>query len=118
MLRILLANFLVEILPLLVIIVGVVLVARSRRETPGKRYLGFALISVPVGALAYVIAGIVAAAIRGDGHFYSVPLGGYRVNHNGGIAASVVTWMALVFVLLAGLWRPKGDQRERERLSD
>lgn len=70
-------NFLIEILPLVLIVVGIVLVVRSRRDTPGKRYLGFALISVPVGICAYIIAGIVGTAVRGDGHFYSVPFGGY-----------------------------------------
>lgn len=116
MLRILLANFLVEILPLLVIVVGIILVLRSRRGTPGKQYVGFALISVPVGICAYIIAGIVAAALRGDGHFYSVPFGGYHiVDGNRTIVASAFTWMVLVFVALAGLWRRNGDRSERER---
>ena len=108
MLRTLLANFLVEILPFVLIVVGIVLVVRSRRDTPGKRYAGFALISFPVGICAYIIAGIVAAAIRGDGHFYSVPFGGYDiVSDNRAIVVSAVTWIVLIFVALAGLWRPK-----------
>ena len=109
-------NFLVEILPLLLIVVGIVLVVTSRRDTLGRRHVGFALISVPVGICAYLIAGIVAAAIRGDGHFYSVPFGRYDiVNDNRAIVASAITWIVLVFVALAGLWRRKADVSEGER---
>jgi len=107
MLRILLANFLVQILPLVLIAGGIVLVVKSRRESTWRRYLGISLVSFPVGIFVYIIAGIAAAAIRGDGHFYSVPFGGYSVSDNLAIGASIVIWIALVFFSLAVLLRRK-----------
>ena len=112
--RILVANFLFWILPLLLITVGIVFV-RSRRQTLGKHHLGLVLISLPAGIFAYILAGIVAAGIRGDGHFFSFPFGGYRINDNGAIVASAITWIALVFIALNGLWTRKEDRREGER---
>ena len=107
MLRILLANFLVQILPLVLIAAGIVLILKSRRASTWRRYLGISLVSFPVGIVVYIIAGIAAAAIRGDGHFYSVPFGGYSVSDNLAIGASIVIWIALVFLVLTGLLRPK-----------
>lgn len=108
MLRILLANFIVQVLPLLMIVAAIVLVLRARKGGPRsslKHYLGISLAALPVGIIAYIAAGIVAASIRGDGHFYSVPFGGYTVD-NGPIGASVVVWVAFVFVVLALPLRP------------
>jgi hypothetical protein len=107
MLRILLANFLVQVLPVLLIAAGIILALKSPREATGRRYLGILLVSFPVGVFVYIVAGIAAAAIRGDGHFYSVPFGGYSVSDNFAIGASIVIWMILVFLILAGLLRPK-----------
>ncbi len=107
MLRILLANFLVQILPILLIAAGIVLVVKSRREASGRRYLGIFLVSFPVGIFVYIIAGIAAASMRGDGHFYSVPFGGYSVSDNLAIGVSIVIWVALVFLALTAVLRPK-----------
>ncbi len=107
MLRILLANFLVQTLSILLITAGVVLVVKSRRETTWQRYLGIFLVSIPVGILAYLIAGIATASMRGDGHFYSVPFGGYSVSDNLAIGVSIVIWVALVFLALTAVLRPK-----------
>ena len=107
MLRILLANFLVQVLPLVLIAAGIVLLVKSPREATGRRYLGMFLVSFPAGIFVYIVAGIVAAAIRGDGHFFSVPFGGYSVSDNFAIGTSILIWMALVFLALAVLLRPK-----------
>jgi hypothetical protein len=109
-LRTLLANFIVQVLPVLLILAGIFLVIKARRAGPGssiRRYLGISLVSLPVGIIVYIIAGIAAAAIRGDGHFYSVPFGGYSVTNNAADLASILIWVALVFVVLAGLLRPR-----------
>lgn len=107
MLRILLANFVVQILPLVLIAAGIVLLVKSRREATWQHYLGILLVSFPVGIFVYIIAGIAAATIRGDGHFYSVPFGGYSVSDNLAIGVSIVIWIAMIFFILAGLLRLK-----------
>lgn len=108
-LRTLLANFIVQVFPLLMIAVAILLVLKARKGGPGsllKQYLGISLAALPAGIIVYIAAGIVAAAIRGDGHFYSIPFGGYTVD-NGPIGASVVLWVALVFGGLALVLRPR-----------
>ena len=109
-LRILLANFIVEVLPFLLIIAGILFVIKARKAGPGsstRRYLGISLVSLPLGIIVYIIAGIVAAAMRGDGHFYSVPFGGYSVSNNAADIISVLIWVGLIFVVLAGVLRPR-----------
>jgi hypothetical protein len=106
MLRALLANFVVQVLPLLLLVAGIVLVIKSRKAGPGssiRHYLGISLVSLPAGVVAYIIAGIAAASFRGDGHFYSVPFGGYSVSSNAAIAVSLLLWIGLVFVVLSGI---------------
>jgi uncharacterized membrane protein HdeD (DUF308 family) len=110
MLRILLAYFVVLVLPILLILAGIFLVIRARKSGSGssvRRHLGISLISLPIGVLAYVIAGIATAGIRGDGHFYSVPLGGYSVSNNAAILASLLLWIGLAFMILAAVVRPR-----------
>lgn len=102
-LRILLANFIVEILPLLMIAGAILLVLKARKDGPGSslmHYVGISLASIPAGVIAYIAAGIAAASLRREGHFYSVPFGGYTVD-NGPIGASVFLWVVLIFALLA-----------------
>ncbi len=109
-LRTLLANFIVQVLPFLLILAGIFLVIKARKAGPGstiRRYLGISLVSLPAGIIVYTIAGIAAAALRGDGHFYSVPFGGYSVSNNAADLISVLIWVALVFVVLAGILRPR-----------
>src|SRR5260370_30192188 len=109
-LRTLLANFIVDVLPLLLILAGILLVIKAQKSGPGssiRRYLGISLVSLPVGIIAYIIAGIAAARIRGDGHFYGVPFGGYSVSNNTADLISVLVWVALVFVGLAGALHPR-----------
>lgn len=109
MLRILWANFIVQVLPLLMIAAVIPLVLKARKGGPGsslKRYLGISLAALPARIIAYIIAGITAASIRAEGHFYSVPFGGYTVD-NGPIVISVVLWIAFVFVVLALVLRPR-----------
>ncbi len=108
MLRILLANFIVQVLPLLMIAAGILLVLKARKRRPGsslKHYLGISLAAIPAGIIAYIASGIGAARFRGEGHFYSVPFGGYGVD-NGLIGASIVLWIALIFAGLAVVLRP------------
>ena len=107
MLRILLANFIVQVLPILMIAGAILLVLKARKGGPGsslKHYLGISLAAIPAGIIAYIAAGIAAAVARGEGHFYSVPFGGYTVD-DGPIAVSVVLWIALVFAGLAVVLR-------------
>ena len=109
-LRTLLANFIVQVLPLLLMVAGIFLLVKAHKAGPGssfRRYLGTSLVSLPAGVFAYVIAGIVAAAMRGDGHFYSVPFGGYSVPNNAAIFASLLIWTGLVFVVMASMLRPR-----------
>ena len=110
MLRIVLANFIVQVLPLLMIAAAILLVLRARKGGPGgwvKHYLGISLAAIPAGIIAYIAAGIVAARVRGGGHFYSVPFGGYTVD-NVPIGASVVLWVTFVFAVLALVLHPRG----------
>jgi hypothetical protein len=109
MLRALLANFIVEVLPLLMIATAIFLVLKARKGGPGsspKHYLGLSLAALPAGIIAYIVAGIAAARFRGDGHFYSVPFGGYTVD-NGPIGTSVAIWIACSFAVLAFALRPR-----------
>ena len=110
-LRTLLANFIVQVLPVLLILSGIFLVVKARKAGPGssiRRYLGISLVSLPAGIIVYIIAGIAAAAMRGDGHFYSVPFGGYSASNNSAIFASLLIWIGLTFVVMAAVWRPRG----------
>ena len=98
-----LANFVVEILPVLLIGAAVMLIVRARKGGPGRAwryYLGVSLASLPSGIFLYILSGILAARIRQEGHFYSVPFGGYTVSDNTAIGFSLLTWIALVFALL------------------
>lgn len=109
MLRILLANFIVEVLPLLMIAGAILLVRKARKGERGsswKHYLGISLASFPAGIIAYIASGIVAARLRGEGHFYSVPFGGFSVD-NGPIGLSMGLWIALIFAGLAVVLRPR-----------
>jgi hypothetical protein len=109
MIRILLANFVVQGLPLLMITAAIVLILKARAGGPGsnfKHYLGLCLGALPAGIIVYIFAGILAARLRAEGHFYSVPFGGYTVSNNAAIGLSILIWIALVFAVLAFLLRP------------
>lgn len=110
MLHILLANFIVEILPLLMIAAAIILILRARkggRGSSANHYLGISLASLPVGVIAYIIAGVVAAAVRGEGHFFSVPFGGFRLSDNTAVGTSILFWIGLVFSVLVFVLRPR-----------
>ncbi|HET9402379.1 MAG TPA: hypothetical protein VFO34_15650 [Candidatus Acidoferrales bacterium] len=108
MFRILLANFIVEYVPLALAVCGILLLARkSSRAVAWKRYVGIACISLPVGVLVYIIASMIAAPLEGGGHFYSVPFGGYDPGANAAILTSAVLWIALVFGVLAFAFRAR-----------
>ena len=98
MFHILLANFVVMALPLLLFVAGVMLVATAPRAI--WRRLGLLLVALPSGILAYIIASIAGASLRGDGHFYSVPFGGYDLSNNTAVGASVLLWIGAVFGVL------------------
>src|SRR5215467_11293723 len=98
MFRVLLANFIVQILPLLMILAAIILVIKAQKGGPRsslKRYVGISLAAIPAGVIAYIASGIAAAAIRGEGHFYSVPFGGYSID-NWPTGMSILFWVALV----------------------
>src|SRR5438046_8284470 len=91
MFRIFLANFVVQVLPLLMIAAAIILVVKARKCGPGsslKHYFGLSLAALPAGIIAYIVAGIAAARIRREGHFYSVPFAGYTVDNGPIVIAS------------------------------
>lgn len=110
MFRILEANFIVQVLPLLMIAAAVILVLKARKGGRGsslKRYLGISLASVPAGILVYIFAGMEAAAMRDEGHFYSIPFGGYSASNDLAMGISILIWIGLVFAILAFVLRPR-----------
>lgn len=108
MFRMLLANFIVEYLPLALIVCGIFLLARrASRAVPWKRYIGIGCISLPLGVLVYIIASVIAAPLEGGGHFYSVPFGGYDPGANTAILLSAMLWIALIFGVLAFVFRAR-----------
>ena len=111
MLRIFLANFIVQGQPFLMTAAAIVLVPKARKGAPNsflKHYLGISLAALPAGIIACIAAGIAAARLRGEGHFYSVPFRGFRVSDNAAIGTSVLLWIGLVFAVLALVLRPRG----------
>jgi hypothetical protein len=110
MIRTLLATSLTLWLPLLLIAAGILLVVKSRSAREGanaKFYTGALLLSVPLGLIAYIGSGMIAAILRGEGHFYSVPFGGYTASNDAALATSAVVWMGVVFICLAVILRPR-----------
>ena len=110
MIRILLANFITTGLPLLLIAAGILLVVKSRSARGGanaKFFIGALLLSVPLGLIAYIGSGMIAAALRGEGHFYSVPFGGYTASNDAALASSAVVWIGVVFICLVVILRPR-----------
>ena len=108
--RILLANFVVMVLPLLLIAAGIILISRSRNATEGANasfWIGNLLLSLPLGVGVYLVSGIVAAVVRGEGHFYSVPFGGYSASNDTALLISAAVWTGLVFICLATILRPR-----------
>jgi len=88
-LRTLLANFMVMGLPLLLIFVGILLALKSHKAGKAARakfYTGILLLSLPLGVIAYIGAGMFAAILHGGGHFYSVPFGGYSASNDAALA--------------------------------
>jgi hypothetical protein len=109
-LRTLLANFIVMALPLLLIAAGIILVLRSRRASGGAKatfYTGVLLLSLPLGVVVYFASGMIAAILRGEGHFYSVPFGGYSASNDAALLISAIVWIGLVFVGLATILRSR-----------
>ena len=110
MMRTFLASFITIWLPLLLIAGGILLVVKSRSARGGanaKFYTGALLLSVPLGLIAYIASGMMAAALRGEGHFYSVPFGGYTASNDAALASSALLWIAMVFICLAAILRPR-----------
>jgi len=110
MIRTLLATFLTMWLPLLLIAAGILLVVKSRSARGGanaKFYTGALLLSVPLGLIAYIGSGMIAAALHGGGHFYSVPFGGYTASNDAALATSALLWIGMVFICLFATLRPR-----------
>jgi|SRR5215469_16717614 len=108
--RTLLANFIVVVLPLLSIAGGVILVLRSRSASGSANvgfYTGILLLSLPLGLVVYLGSGMIAAILRGEGHFYSVPFGGYSASNDAALLISALVWSGLVFICLAAILRPR-----------
>jgi hypothetical protein len=78
----------------------------QRERSPNARfYTGILLLSLPLGLVAYIGAGMIAAILRGGGHFYSVPFGGYTASNDAALATSAVVWIGVVFICLAVILR-------------
>jgi hypothetical protein len=110
MMRTFLASFITIWFPLLLIAGGILLAVKSRSARGGanaKFYTGALLLSVPLGLIAYIGAGMIAAILRGGGHFYSVPFGGYTASNDAALATSAVVWIGVVFISLAVILRPR-----------
>ena len=108
--RTLLANFVVMGLPILLVAGGILLVLKSRNTNTcanARFWTGVFLLSVPLGLVAYIGSGMIAAALRGEGHFYSVPFGGYTASNDAALLTSAVLWIVLVFICLAAILRPR-----------
>ena len=108
--RTLLANFIVMVLPLLLIAAGIILVSKSRSASGGAKasfWMGVLLLSLPLGVVVYVASGMIAAILRGEGHFYSVPFGGYSASNDTDLLISAAVWIGLVFICLAAILRPR-----------
>ena len=108
--RTLLANFIITVLPLLLIVAGIILVSRFRSASGGAKawfYTGILLLSLPSGMVAYIGSGMIAAILRGQGHFYSVPFGGYTSSNDAALLISAAVWIGLVFICLAGILRTR-----------
>ncbi len=65
--------------------------------------LAAAVASLPVGVVSYMIASMLAADIVGEGRFYSVPFGGFRITNNAALLASGVVWWFAWFVFFKGV---------------
>ncbi len=96
---------------LLLLVAGGYLLRSAKPQARGRRvrqWVGTFFLALPIGALAYLFTGIEIARARGVGHFYSVPFGGYAVRDSA-LFASLMCWVALIFVLIAVVlrWRAK-----------
>jgi hypothetical protein len=99
-LRILIANLLVQVLPLALVAAGLVLLFRRQAGSAVLwRSLGLVLLALPLGLFAYIAVGVAAAGLRGDGHFYSVPFGGYTLS-NADVLTSAAMWIAITLGIL------------------
>lgn len=110
MIRTFLANFITTGLPLLLIAGGILLVVKSRSArgaANAKFYTGALLLSVPLGLIVYIGSGMIAAALRREGHFYSVPFGGYTASNDAALATSALLWIGMVFICLFATLRPR-----------
>jgi hypothetical protein len=79
----------------------------ARGGANAKFYTGALLLSVPLGLIAYIVSGMIAAALHGGGHFYSVPFGGYTASNDAALASSSLLWIAMVFICLFVTLRPR-----------
>ena len=86
---------------------GILLVAgtgRHSRWRVARNLAGLILIALPVGGVGYLFSGIWIARVRGVGHFFSVPFGGYAVSDSA-LLLSLGSWAGFVFVLLRIVFR-------------
>lgn len=105
-----LSKVMLMFIPLIAVAIGIVLLIMRRsctREAAWMRYLGLLLLSANLGTLMYFAASLLAARVRGDCHFYSLPIGGYGILSNASIFLSVLSWSALAFWTLTRIVLPK-----------
>jgi hypothetical protein len=108
--RTFLATFITMVLPLLLIAAGILLILKSRSaraDANARFYTGVFLLSLPLGLIAYLASGMLAAILHGGGHFYCVPFGGYTASNDAALAISAVVWMVVVFICLAVILHPR-----------
>ncbi len=78
------------------------------------RVTGALIVSLPLGLLTYGVLGIAIARYRQEGHFYSVPFGGYAVSDSA-FATSLLAWMTPWFAAILLLVRRRLSRSDGEK---
>jgi len=72
------------------------------------KHILIGLASILAGAVTYFFLGIALARIKGQGHFYSWPFGGYSVGGSDSVLmTSLAFWIILWFLALAKLFQQR-----------
>src|SRR5215472_13776829 len=91
---------------MIVLILGAFIGAGYYGWTKKSRWMVIMFGSIPAALLTYYLAGIGTALAIGQGHFYSVPFGGFSVGSNDVVlVGSVVFWLLIWIGVLSLLTR-------------
>jgi hypothetical protein len=84
-----------------------------------QRWLAVSAPSVFFGGLSYFFVGMYTARIKGIGHFFSVPFGGYSVTDSA-ITLSLICWVgiwAAVMHLIIPRWDKQGGMKRHGKVA-